>query len=274
MKHILSSVAMAGLLASTITLAHAEQPTPYVQTGPTQANTVENFQFKTSPVSDHSQDHRVNNGTQPTTVVAPFEGRGYVNTTENQYGQQQAEQQMAPMLTGADYFQLSKSELKLETISDRKYDGYELKLVNTQPYHVQIMSGQVTNALNEQQIAAESQFKKKKAFSMGKFALGAAGTALSMVPYAGGMSSGAYLATARATSAVSSAAHYTNQLSNNSDGSISITGAYVQQFKEVILGPNQEFRFQVIVPSGQQPNVQMVFKNLETNQILDVRQGI
>lgn len=286
MKSYVASVLMTGLLASTIAIAHAEQPTPYVQTQPTQAHTVENVQFATSPVSNGSVNHLVNDGTQATTVVTP--NQGYVNTTVHQqtntgYVQQQPQQQYQqamPMLTGADYFQFSKQDVKLKTVSNRKFDGYELKLINTQPYHVQIMSGQITNALSEQQIAAEKQAKKKRGFGFGKMALGA----LSVAAHAGGMAglhggggASAMLAAARAQQVAGVAQHAlynANMVSNNADGSMSITGAYVQQFKEVILGPNQEFRFQVIVPNGQEPTVQMVFKNLETNQILDVRQSI
>lgn len=211
---------------------------------------------------------------------------GHVSTTETPVTTQTVPQaaaqpvMTAPVLTGADYFTMHRVKTKLSNVSNRKYDAYEMTLTNTQPYHVQVLSGNITNALSEQQITAQAHNKKKRGFGFGKMALGA----LSVAAHAGGMAglhggggASAMLAAARAQQVAGVAQHAlynANMISNNADGSISLTGSYTQQFKDVLLGQNQDFKFQVIVPHGQVPQLQMVFKNLETNQILDVKQAI
>ena len=171
-----------------------------------------------------------------------------------------------PPTVGSAYWTVATQPQKLKEYSDRRFDAYTITITNTQPYHVQILQGEVANALNEQQLVAE----KSKGGSgggriLGNLALGAASTGLHFAGIGAG-SMGAFRALSlgqNAIAATSTAINHTPQ------GNLQITGKFIQRFNEVVLGQNQSFSFDVVMPKNQTPNLRLVFKNLETNQILD-----
>jgi hypothetical protein len=77
---------------------------------------------------------------------------------------------------------------------------------------------------------------------------------------------GAFRALSMGQNAIGVASTAINQ---TPQGNLQITGKYIQRFNEVVLGQNQSFSFDVVMPKQQTPNLRLVFKNLETNQILD-----
>jgi hypothetical protein len=165
------------------------------------------------------------------------------------------------------YWTVATQPQKLKDYSDRKFDAFTVTLTNTQPYHVQILQGEVANALNEQQLVAEKSNKSGSGGGriLGNLALGAASTGLHFAGLGAG-SMGAFRALSlgqNAIAATSTAINHTPQ------GNLQITGKYIQRFNEVVLGQNQSFSFDVVMPKNQTPNLRLVFKNLETNQILD-----
>ncbi|MFN8615223.1 MAG: hypothetical protein U0003_04860 [Vampirovibrionales bacterium] len=171
---------------------------------------------------------------------------------------------------GSAYITVQKTPQKLRDYSDRKYDAYSITLTNTQPYHVQILQGEVSNALNEQQLVAAKS--NKGGFSggrvLGNLALGAASTGMHFAGIGAG-SMGAFRAAAAGQHAISFASSAINQ---TPQGNLQITGKYVQRFNEVVLGQHQSFTFETVLPKDQAPTLRLVFKNLETNQILDFSQ--
>ncbi|MDH4379269.1 MAG: hypothetical protein QE263_05135 [Vampirovibrionales bacterium] len=167
---------------------------------------------------------------------------------------------------GSAYWTVATQPQKLKDYSDRKFDAYTITLTNTQPFHVQILQGEVANALNEQQLVAE----KSKGGSgggriLGNLALGAASTGMHFAGLGAG-SMGAFRALSMGQNAIGVAS---NAINHTPQGNFQITGKYIQRFNEVVLGQNQSFTFDVVMPKDQNPNLRLVFKNLETNQILD-----
>lgn len=169
---------------------------------------------------------------------------------------------------GSAYWTVSTQPQKLKEYSDRKFDAYTVTITNTQPFHVQVLQGEVANALNEQQLVAEKS-NKGGGFNggriLGNVGLAAASTGLHFAGIGAG-SMGAFRALSlgqNAIAATSTAINHTPQ------GNLQITGKYIQRFNEVVLGQNQSFSFDVVMPKDQTPNLRLVFKNLETNQILD-----
>ncbi len=171
-----------------------------------------------------------------------------------------------------EYWHLAASSAKLEDYSKRKYKAMAITLTNTTPVHIEVLSGEVVNALSEQQLAHEKAKAKSRRRGFGRFASGML-SAAAYVPGVGGLATmgrGGVIA-AQAAGAANYAVTQTSQLDN---GNIGITGQYVQRFNQVVLSPNQSFTFSVVLPKEDTPNMRMVFKNLETNQILDLNQPI
>ncbi len=164
-----------------------------------------------------------------------------------------------------EYWTLSAAGTKLESYSKRKYKAVAITLTNATPVHVELMSGEVINALNEQQLASEKAQKKGFGRSMRGLGLGLAGAATSFVPGVGGYA---------AHRSVSAASSVNNQVNRFNDSNVMPTGQYTQRLGQMVLQPNQSVTFNVVLPKGQTPNMRMVFKNLETNQILDLNQPI
>jgi hypothetical protein len=173
---------------------------------------------------------------------------------------------MVAPAVGSAYWAVATQPQKLKEYSDRKFDAYTVTLTNIQPYHVQVLQGEVVNALNEQQLVAE----KSKGGSgggriLGNLALGAASTGMHFAGLGAG-SMGAFRALSMGQNAIGAASTAINR---TPQGNFQITGKYIQRFNEVVLGQNQTFSFDGVLPKDQAPNLRLVFKNLETNQILD-----
>lgn len=184
----------------------------------------------------------------------------------------QVAQPIAVQIPAQAYWTLSTQDGELRDYSKRKFAAHTITITNTQPYHIEILNAQVTNALNEQQLVAEKAKKKSRGLGFARFASSALGTA-AYIPGVGGL---ATMGTGgiRALQAANAAGAITHQISQMDNGNVGITGTYVQRFNDVVLGPNQAFTFEVVTPKKAEPNLRMVFKNLETNQILDIQETL
>lgn len=171
-----------------------------------------------------------------------------------------------------DYWVIRSNASKLRDYSKRKFEAHTITLTNTQPYYIEILNAQVTNALNEQQLAAEKAKSKRRGFGLARLASSAIGTA-AYIPGVGGLATmgAGGLAVAQAANAAGAITYQVSQMDN---GHVGITGTYVQRFNDVVLGPNQQFTFEVVTPKKTSPDLRMVFKNLETNQILDIQETL
>lgn len=150
-----------------------------------------------------------------------------------------------------------------------QYQGVELTLTNSQPFHVQIIHAEVLNGVDESIVAQEeAQRSQSKRRLVGGLLRGA-----SSVPFMGGFGRGLGSVGAYQAAAIGShVAHTTAGVIENSPGGAQYEGRYVRQVSSVIINPQQSWNFSTLVPKGQTPQLKMVFKNLETNQIFDLQQ--
>jgi hypothetical protein len=184
----------------------------------------------------------------------------------------QMAQPIAVQIPPKEYWILSTQKGELRDYSKRKFAAHTITITNTQPYHIEILNAQVTNVLNEQQLVAEKSKSKSRGLGFARFASAALGSA-AYIPGVGGL---ATMGTGgiRALQAANAASSITHQISQMDNGNVAITGTYVQRFNDVVLGPNQAFTFEVVTPKKAEPDLRMVFKNLETNQILDIQETL
>jgi hypothetical protein len=173
--------------------------------------------------------------------------------------------------TPESYFHTGFVEMPIENgdISS-KYKAYRVEIKNMQPYHLQVVMGEVLNGVDEA-IAAnqalESSNKRKRGF-------GALMRGLSAVPVLGAYghgygSYGAYQAAAIASNTVGVAASIAE---NSQSGAATISGRYTRNFRDVVINPNETYSIVTLVPKEANPQIKVVFRNLETNQILDFHQ--
>lgn len=152
-----------------------------------------------------------------------------------------------------------------------KLQQYSLALHNKQTKHIQVLQLEVTNGLSEQDyIQYQQQKSQNKMRLAGGVLRGLTGVATSFVPYAGLGSMAAYHAIGAGSMAVNGAA---NMMQNTQaqGGSADYAGHVVQRANDILISPNQDFQFLVVVPQNQQPAVKIIFKDLQSNQIYDLQ---
>ncbi len=176
--------------------------------------------------------------------------------------------QVSTTVMGVDYFQIAKDPTPMKEYSERKYQAVTITLQNKQAAHVELLQGEVSNALDETLLAQEKAQSKARGMKMAGFALRGA----SVVPGLGMMGVGSYstaLALAHTQNALSHASYIVD---NTPTGGQAISGKYVQRFSNIIIPPNQTFTFKALVPKDTSPAVKLIFKDLKTNQIFDITQ--
>jgi hypothetical protein len=146
-----------------------------------------------------------------------------------------------------------------------QYQVVQLTLKNSQSNHLEVIHGEVLNGVDEA-IVAQEQLQKS---NTRKKVAGGLLRGLSSVPFVGRFgyaSAGAYHAAAVGSQVAHTAA---GAIESSQGGEANITGAYVKQFSAVMVMPNSTHTFKTLIPKGQTPQVKLVFKNLESNQIFD-----
>ncbi len=184
--------------------------------------------------------------------------------------QYQAQQQATIRKTAQDYLAIEANPASLHKYSKKKYAAYAITLQNTSANPVELMSVQITNGLDEQQLAQEKQNSGNKKRKMGSFLLRGGSAALSMIPLAGGVGSYAgNVAAAQANNAV----HYAAMAVDNvPTGAAQASEGYVNRFNSVMVASNSSFTFTTVVPKSESPHYTVIVKDLSTNQIYDLKQ--
>jgi hypothetical protein len=152
---------------------------------------------------------------------------------------------------------------------DGKYQAYQISLKNERPNHLQILHGEVLNAVDEAFVANEALQKKNQS----RRAAGGLLRGLSSVPFAGGFgyhSYGAYRAASLASSAANTAASVAESTAQNEQANVE--GRYIRTLNSAFINPNETYTFTALVPKADTPHVKLIFKNLETNEVFDVQQ--
>lgn len=209
--------------------------------------------------------------TEPT----PEQLQGEVNVTVGQPAQPAAPAITQPSyvapnlgLQAGDYLKVSVQPADLREYSDRKYHAVTYTVTNQQNVRVELMHGEVLNALDEARLAEEKRQSKERARKIGGRMLGLA-SAVPGVGFMGATSYGAHLALAHTANALSAASYV---VQNTGGGDLSINGQYVTRINSVMLNPGQTFTFEAVLPVNVQPGLKLVFKDLENSRIFDLYQ--
>jgi hypothetical protein len=163
-------------------------------------------------------------------------------------------------LAAPDYLDISRQDTD-SAHSKHKYRAVSITLKNKQARHLEIVQAEIANALDEATIAQQEKqsSQRKKAFVGGLMR-----TATSFIPYGGYSSAYALAGTSQAINYASYA------VENAPDGGLQITNQFVTKVTNVVVSPNQTFTFKVLVPAGTDPQLKVIFKDLETNRILEI----
>lgn len=158
--------------------------------------------------------------------------------------------------------------LSQEAVAGRgQYQGVRYTLKNTQNAHFQVIHAEVVNAVDETVAANEElQNANRRKRIAGGFLKG-----LSSLPFSTGLgysSYGAFRAAATASQVAQSAGDAMQSAASNNVASLE--GRFVRQFDGVIISPQQTWSFNTLVAPNTKPQLKLVFKNLETNQIYDI----
>lgn len=182
-------------------------------------------------------------------------------------GTVQMTQQPTPAMTAltpSDYLEIQYKKGQ----SKHKLQEYTLSLNNKQAKHLEILQVEVSNGLSEEAyLQIQQQKSQAKRQLAGGMLRGLTSVGLSAIPYAGIGSYGAY----RAIGVASNAAYSASNVLSNSSGSVDYSGRVMQRATNIMMSPNQQFQCLVVTPQQQQPQIKVIFKDLQTNQIYDLQ---
>ncbi len=171
----------------------------------------------------------------------------------------------AAALAARDYLSISTEPVQ----GKGGYQAVRYTIKNLQPNHLQIISGEVLNSVDE--VAAANR-ELQQANTRKKVAGGVL-RGLSALPFAGGFgyaSVGAYRAAAVGTHLANAAA---TTMDNTAEGNVlNVEGRFIRNLNSVVINPNETYTFSSLILNGETPRIKLVFKNLETNQIFDLQQ--
>lgn len=192
-------------------------------------------------------------GTVNQTVTPPAETTAATPTTE-----------AAPAV---DMLTVTKAPFMLDDTNLRKQtDAIQIILKNDKAFHVSILQGDVLNGVDENALAMNQAVKKRNKGAMMGGLLRAAGMATSAIPYVGGIGSYATYAAMSATSTVvGAAANVADTAAYNA--APTTTGQFTRAIRDVIISPGETYQFVSLVPKGTTPQVKLIVKNLQTNDI-------
>jgi len=173
-------------------------------------------------------------------------------------------------MSATDYLKISNQEADLGNHSKKKYRAVSITLKNSQGVHLEVLQGEVVNGLDETVIAQqELQSREKKKSAAGflmRTVAAAPGIGLSFAGV-GGMGYQGVAALARTSQALNAAS---SVVSNVPAGTAEISGQFVKKLNNVIISPNQTFTFKTLLPAGSDPQLKLIFKNLQTNQVMEL----
>ncbi len=173
-------------------------------------------------------------------------------------------------LSATDYLKINNQEADLGNHSKKKYHAVSITLKNNQGVHLEVLQGEVVNGLDETVIAQQEQQSREKKKSAAGFLMrtvaAAPGIGLSFAGV-GGMGYQGVAALARTSQALNAAS---SVVSNVPAGTAEISGQFVKKLNNVIISPNQTFTFKTLLPAGSDPQLKLIFKNLQTNQVMEL----
>jgi hypothetical protein len=152
--------------------------------------------------------------------------------------------------------------------SKHKLQEFTVRLQNKQPKHIEVLQLEVMNGMTEQAyLQLQQQKSQAKARVAGGMLRGLTGVATSFIPYAGIGSMAAY----HAIGAGTNAAYAMANVVENTGGQVDYSGRIVQRAGNIMISPSQQFQCLAVVPERQQPQVKVIFKDLQTNQIFEMQ---
>ncbi len=175
----------------------------------------------------------------------------------------------AAPLTAADFIMVSNSPASTSKQYAKKYQAVEFQLKNLKPNHLELLHAEVLNGVDEMaaaQEALEDSNRKRRGTGMMLRGLSAA----PVLGVLGGRASyGAYRAASVASNMAANAAHTVEQSAQG--GVADYDGRFVRKVDNVVISPEETFKFSTLLPKGESPQFKLVFKNLETNAIYDLK---
>ncbi|HEY9685499.1 MAG TPA: hypothetical protein V6C52_00840 [Coleofasciculaceae cyanobacterium] len=194
--------------------------------------------------------------------AAPAPAVPLTGTVQTMQMPQPAAPQMA--MTAADYLDVQLQPGN----SKHRLQEFTVRLQNKQPKHIEVLQMEVLNGMTEQAyLQFQQQKSQAKARVAGGMLRGLTGVATSFIPYAGIGSMAAY----HAIGAGTNAAYAMANVVENTGGQVDYSGRIVQRIGNLMISPNQQFQCLAVVPEHQQPQVKVIFKDLQTNQIFELQ---
>jgi hypothetical protein len=178
--------------------------------------------------------------------------------------------QMNTTATAGDYFQIAQEPTPLTEYSEREYQAVAITLQNKQETQIELIHGEVANALDEMVLLQQKVKTKTRALKLTGLAL----RSTSLVPgigLIGGVAGySTNLAAARMQKNAFNRASYS--VENTATGGQELSGRYVQRFNSIIIPANQTLTFKALMPKDVAPGLRLVFKDLKTNQLYELMQ--
>ena len=166
---------------------------------------------------------------------------------------------------------VTKTPVTLQGDLGKNYNSVQITLKNNQPCHLSILQGEVLNAVDENlavaQIYQEEYNKAAKRQRGASIFGGLLSTAASFIPYAGGV---AGYATSAAMGAASDVAGMVGS-AGGPEGYAGPSGQFIRQIHEVIISPGDVYQFSTLMPKGMTPQLKLIIKNLQSNEIVTMQ---
>jgi hypothetical protein len=170
------------------------------------------------------------------------------------------------VLTGADILDVAESAGVLEKSIPGKYKAVQYTLTNRHKGYIEVLQGEVLNAVEESVAAVQAVKSSNSKKRVGGALLRGVAGGMSFIPVVG---IGTAYASSAAHQVAGAAAHAADVSANNSMAAT--TGRYNKRISGVLISPNETYSFTALVPKNESPKVKVVFKDVKTNEIYDVR---
>lgn len=170
------------------------------------------------------------------------------------------------VLTGADILDVAESAGVLEKSIPGKYKAVQYTLTNKHKGYIEVLQGEVLNAVEENVAAVQAVKSSNTKKRVGGALLRGVAGGMSFIPVVG---IGSAYASSAAHQVAGAAANAADASAHNNMAAT--TGRYNKKISGVLISPNETYSFTALVPKKETPQVKVVFKDVKTNEIYDVR---
>lgn len=172
--------------------------------------------------------------------------------------------------TAKDFISFTQNTEALSGRLGKKYQTVTLTLRNTNQAHVEILHGEILNAVEETAVLNEdAQHKSVKRGLAGGLLRGVAGGLPVAIP---GMSYNTIRAIGWTQHVAGAAANVVSNPATTPNTPAAASGQYQRKITDVVLSPQEAYSFTVIVPKEEKAHFKLVFKDLKTNEIYNIQE--